>query len=73
MNTQPSNAQSSTEEQVPPPGTPSPDIHPSTHFEREDNRWALKAQLRDWWLLALMIITYLVWTGIVYFLEPGIR
>jgi hypothetical protein len=73
MNTQPSDAQSSAEEQVPPPGTPSPDIQPPTHFEREDDRWALKAQLRDWWILALMIITYLVWTGIVYFLEPGIR
>jgi hypothetical protein len=73
MNPESSNVQSTPEKQVPSPGTPSPDAHPSTHYEREDDRWALKAQLRDWWLLALMIVTYLVWTGIVYFLEPGIR
>lgn len=73
MNTQPTDAQPGAEEQIPPPGTPSPDTHPPTHLEREDDRWAPRAQLRDWWLLLLMIVTYLAWTGIVYFLEPGIR
>jgi hypothetical protein len=61
------------EEAVPPPETPSPDVHPPTHFEREDDRWSPKAQLRDWWILLLMILTYLAWTGIIYFFEPGIR
>lgn len=47
--------------------------HPDTHLEREDDRWSRSAQLRDWLILVLMIVTYLVWVGIVYFLEPGIR
>ena len=50
------------------------EVEPSrTHFKREDNRWLHKASRRDWWILFLLIMTYLVWTGIIYFLEPGIR
>lgn len=46
---------------------------PKTDLEREDDRWSPRAQMRDWLILLLMIITYLVWAGIIYFLEPGIR
>ncbi len=58
--------------------TPSPreiwsEEHPDTHLERDDDRWSKSAQVRDWLVLILMIATYLVWMGIVYFLEPGIR
>lgn len=50
------------------------DLGPThTGFEREDNRWVHRASRRDWWILLLMIVTYLVWTGIIYLLEPGIR
>jgi len=40
---------------------------------REDDRWSRKNQARDWGYLAIMIIAYLIWTGIIYLFEPGIR
>ena len=43
------------------------------HFEREDDRWRDSSGRRDWVILAVMIAIYLVWTGVVYLLEPGIR
>ena len=46
---------------------------PDTHLEREDDRWSSSAQMRDWLVLVIMIIVYLVWVGTIYFLEPGIR
>jgi hypothetical protein len=46
---------------------------PRTDFDREDERWQLHNQLRDWMILLVMIAVYMVWTGIVYFFEPGIR
>lgn len=46
---------------------------PETHFEREDDRWSFRNQLRDWGVLLIMVVIYLTWTGLVYFLEPGIR
>lgn len=46
---------------------------PTTHFEREDDRWRWQNQLHDWMLVLIMVAVYLIWTGIVYFLEPGIR
>lgn len=58
---------------VPPPQEPFHGELPDTHFRREDDRWSLGNQLRDWLILLVMIIVYLVWTGIVYFFEPGIR
>lgn len=47
--------------------------HPDTHLDREDGRWNLKAQFHDWKILFLLILAYLVWTGVIYFFEPGIR
>ena len=58
---------------TPAPGEIWPDEQPDTHLERDDDRWSRSAQMRDWLILILMIATYLVWMGIVYFLEPGIR
>ncbi|GIV78029.1 MAG: hypothetical protein KatS3mg050_2423 [Litorilinea sp.] len=46
---------------------------PPTHLRREDDRWDIKNQLRDWGYLLIMILVYLAWTGIVYWFEPGIR
>ena len=45
-----------------------------TSLERDDDRWQHQRRgWRDWWVLLLMIATYLVWTGLIYLLEPGIR
>lgn len=45
-----------------------------TSLERDDDRWQHQRRgWRDWWVLLLLIATYLVWTGLVYLLEPGIR
>lgn len=46
---------------------------PATHFGREDDRWRWQNQVRDWIILGVMILIYLVWTGVVYLFEPGIR
>ncbi|MCA9903789.1 MAG: hypothetical protein KC547_08035 [Anaerolineae bacterium] len=46
---------------------------PPTQLDREDNRWGPHHWLRDWAILLTMILIYLVWTGIIYLLEPGIR
>jgi hypothetical protein len=64
-----------TEQQRPNPDDGQPAEHelPPTHFEREDDRWRLGNQLRDWLILLVMAVIYLVWTGVVYFFEPGIR
>ena len=60
-------------DETPAPGEIWPDEQLDTHLERDDDRWSRSAQMRDWLILILMIATYLVWMGIVYFLEPGIR
>lgn len=60
-------------ESVPPPGEPFHGPHPETSWERADRRWDLRAQGRDFVTIAVMIVVYLVWVGIVYFFEPGIR
>jgi hypothetical protein len=70
MSTEPADTQN---EQAPPPGVPSTDEHPETHYNREDDRFRSNSRLRDWVIILVMIATYLTWTGIVYFLEPGIR
>lgn len=43
-----------------------------TYLDRDDGRFS-KGSIKDWLTLLLMIATYLVWTGVVYFFEPGIR
>lgn len=40
---------------------------------RHDDRWRIRRLRRDWLILAVMIAIYLLWTGIVFFFEPGIR
>lgn len=55
------------------PGEPWSGEHPDTHLEREDDRWSRTAQLQDWLALIVMIVIYLIWAGLIYFLEPGIR
>jgi hypothetical protein len=44
-----------------------------SHWEREDDRWDVRNQIRDWIILLVMVVIYLLWTGIIYFFEPGIR
>ena len=61
------------EDAIPAPGTPSHAEHPSTHYQREDDRWYIRFRLRDWLILLAMIGVYLIWTGVVYLFEPGIR
>jgi hypothetical protein len=39
----------------------------------EDVRHSRRAQMRAWVILALIAVVYLVWTLIVYFVEPGLR
>jgi hypothetical protein len=39
----------------------------------EDVRHTRQAVNRAWVILAVMVVLYLVWTLIVYFLEPGLR
>lgn len=46
---------------------------PVTTYEREDNRWGRDRWLRDWMILLIMIIAYLMWAGVIYLFEPGIR
>ena len=61
------------EDAIPAPGTPSHAEHPQTHYQREDDRWYIRFRLRDWLILLAMIGVYLIWTGVVYLFEPGIR
>lgn len=60
-------------EDVPEQGEPWSEEQPETHYRREDNRWHYRARFRDWMILLMMIVTYVVWAGIIYLLEPGIR
>ena len=53
--------------------TPTDGELPPTQLDREDNRWGPHHWLRDWAILLTMILIYLVWTGVIYLLEPGIR
>ncbi len=46
---------------------------PHTSLSRADNRWGQRRWLRDWAILLALVIAYLVWTGIIYTFEPGIR
>lgn len=73
MNQELNATNSAADEQIPAPGTPSHAEHPETHLEREDDRWYVRFRIRDWLILLTMIAIYLLWTGVVYWLEPGIR
>jgi hypothetical protein len=54
---------------------PPPDASelPPTHWQREDHRWGYGARYRDWLILLVMMLIYLVWMGAIYLFEPGIR
>jgi hypothetical protein len=39
----------------------------------EDVRHSRAAVNRAWFILAIMVVLYLVWTLIVFFIEPGLR
>ena len=39
----------------------------------EDVRHSRRAVSRAWIILAVMAVLYLVWTLVIYFLEPGLR
>jgi hypothetical protein len=47
------------------------DLHAA--FDRVDNRWDFARRNRDWIVIAVLVIIYLAWTGIVFLFEPGIR
>ena len=55
--------------------SPKPDYDEviGSSWERTDNRWDFPHKNRDWIVIAVLIVIYLVWTGIVYLFEPGIR
>jgi hypothetical protein len=55
--------------------SPKPDYDEvvGSSFERGDNRWDIKNARRDWIIIGVLIIIYLVWTGTVFLFEPGIR
>jgi hypothetical protein len=38
-----------------------------------DVRHSRRSEVRSWIILAVLIAVYLVWTLIIYFLEPGLR
>jgi hypothetical protein len=38
-----------------------------------DVRHSRRSVVRSWIILGLLIAVYLVWTLIIYFLEPGLR
>jgi hypothetical protein len=39
----------------------------------QDVRHSRRSEVRSWIILAVLIAVYLVWTLIIYFLEPGLR
>lgn len=61
------------DKKIPHPGEEWAGEHPETGHGREDERWSAREQLRDWGILLVMIVAYLIWTGILYLFEPGIR
>lgn len=60
-------------DEIPSPTEPVAGELPETTYEREDDRYSFRNQLRDWGILAIMIVIYLAWTGVIYLFEPGIR
>jgi hypothetical protein len=49
------------------------EVQKSESYERDDDRWQRRQSRRDWFILAVMIVLYLTWTGVVFLFEPGIR
>lgn len=44
-----------------------------TTFERVDNRWDPRNARRDWIVILVLIIIYVIWASTLYLFEPGIR
>lgn len=65
----PGDSETAASTEVASDATPSED----EHFDRGDERWEGRGNIRSWMILAFMVAAYLVWTGIIYFFEPGIR
>ena len=42
------------------------------HLDRGDERWDAP-WWKGWLVVLALIVIYLLWTGTIYFLEPGIR
>ena len=42
-------------------------------FRRADNRWDIQHVCRDWIIIGILVVIYLVWTGTMFLFEPGIR
>jgi hypothetical protein len=53
------------------PKPESDDVHYT--FERLDNRWDPQNSGRDWIVIAILIVIYLLWAGTMFLFEPGIR
>ncbi len=54
--------------------SPKPDAEDLTStFERADNRWDIPNARRDWIIIITLVVVYLLWTGILFLFEPGIR
>lgn len=44
-----------------------------TSYERSDNRWDIAHANRDWMIIAVLVVVYLIWTGVLFLFEPGLR
>ena len=44
-----------------------------TTYERADNRWDPLHGNRDWIVIAVLVVVYLIWTGVLFLFEPGLR
>jgi hypothetical protein len=42
-------------------------------YERDDERWSIASQVRDWLIIFVIGILVFSWMFIVFLLEPGIR
>ena len=60
-----------TDEQ--PPQIPARPLYGYRDVGEHDPRHSRGAQIRGWVILGVIAAVYLVWTLIVYFLEPGLR
>jgi hypothetical protein len=49
------------------------DVVQTTTFERSDNRWDPQNGRRDWIVIAVLVVIYVLWMGTIYLFEPGIR
>lgn len=45
----------------------------SRSFELEDERWQVKNQVRDWLILAVLVLITVGWNLLVYFMEAGLK